>query len=73
VFGFSLEFRNVPVSKTSLYETVLVWTVMLGEAGADEREIENGVDAAQQVIGGSTALLYIQRGPARSMYHSETA
>ena len=25
--------------------------VMLGEAGADEREIEDGVDAAQQVIG----------------------
>ena len=27
--------------------------VMLSQAGADEREIENGVDAAQQMIAGT--------------------
>ena len=30
--------------------------VMLSQAGADEREIENGVDAAQQVIGWNVSI-----------------
>src|SRR5512132_2783201 len=43
------------VRRAGLWTGEGAW-IMLSQAGADEREIENGVDAAQQVIGWNVSI-----------------